>query len=153
MNTRYYVHYLTDLADLCDRMDPSETSYAVLHLRTVLPHLLIHGESVAPDEQNTKLAAHLKARNYESALLALVPAGTTVSASFEQPLTFSFSDPRRRIALRRYSSPNPVFSLALIACYLRFVADELAFPPSDTADRTNGARWLRLASSNEPKTL
>lgn len=153
MDSGYYEHYLRDLADLCDRMAPSEVSDAVRHLRTLLPYLLPHEEGMTSVEEGMKLAAHLKARNYESALLTFVPVGTTVSASFEAPLTFSFSDPRRRIALRRYSSPNPVFSLALIACYLRFVADELAFPPSETADRTNGSRWLRLASSNEPKTL
>lgn len=133
--------YVRDFADLCENMAAVEIEDVVPRIIDVLPHILQYEFGIAWESRRNRALQLLKDRAYESAVLALVPQGTRISMDLSNPMRFTFTDEKRRLALRTYESAAPSVALGLIGAWLRFLADEGEFSTDcgtrETAPRLN----------------
>ncbi len=146
MNT-LSLNYVRQFAEICDTVPPCEIAEVAARIIEVLPDMLRVPFDYDWSDRRARVQGLLDDKAYESALMALIPEDTRISASLGQPFRFTFTQNSRRVALRSYTSNSPVFSLALLGCYLRFIADEAELPPSEHCLEAAEHPRLRLVSS------
>ena len=115
------LEYVDDFAALCEGIHHDEVSGIVPKIFEVLPHILESEFGLSFESIKDTAKECLDSHRFDDAIFSLIPNEIIVSSRFGRPRQFVFS----RIGCRDrevvYQVDAPVYSMALLSAFLKFL--------------------------------